>query len=111
MDKNNYGKLINNKLRIGIPSVYRLPDGRTISNYDLQKEAVWIKDGFMPIKKVYPILMVNKEYSGFVAVENKGEIVITYKVVDIKEPEDKITIRELQIQIDAINKKLTDNGL
>jgi len=110
MTKNDYGKLINGKLAVGIPSTYRRPDGRTISNYDLQSIKVWIADGFMFIKRVFPKLTIGKDYSGnFSTKEENGELVLTYGVKDIVEEPEIITVQNLQIQIDEIKQMLIDN--
>ncbi len=101
-----YGKIINGKLTLGIPSTYRCSDGKTVSNYNLQDTSVWLKDGFLPIEKTFPKLSANKEYSGsFVTKEEVGKIILTYELRDIVEQVDS-----LQDQINDLKDRLDIAG-
>jgi len=109
-----YGKIINGKLSIGIPSVYKKPDGRFVSNYDLQDPLMWKVDGFKFIIRVLPALEALQEYSGYSVEEKDSEIILTYNVVDKIPAIIDVDIKEsivttsgiLQTQIDDIKKTI-----
>ena len=76
MNKNDYGKLINGKLIIGIPSTYKRVDGKTISNYDLQsiddsEPFVWTWKNWAFLKHTVKAVVFNSE-----GVSSSDEIIV-----------------------------------
>jgi len=119
MDKNAYGKLINGKLVIGIPSSYTQYDGRSVSNYDCQHVGVWISDGFKLIEKVLPKLGAGQEYGSCDIQEYDDKIVVTRGVISVIKEDNtaelyaqqidelSITVVNSAVELDLANTKIS----
>ena len=82
------GRIINNKVELGLPPSGVLLDGRTVSNYDNLDIETLTTEGWLPVEEIKPaydeamqMLVIDS------SVQQADKIVVTYVAVD--RPQDE----------------------
>ena len=74
--------------QLTLPTSAQLSDGRWVSNYDKLPVDTLLKEDWLPLEEVKPLLADGQYYELESVIESDGHIVATYRVVTPEPPID-----------------------